>query len=346
MDLGDKIKKAGRVYRHFFNMSARHMSHALLLIDRKGEKMDGQNEIKKEASDANAITREYYDGLLIEQRLIGAVEASLETDVFGKRFSTPIMMGAFSMLPSFGDGRERATLEYARVIKKLNMVNWIGMMSNDETQDILDIHPDTIRIVKPFADKDKVFSQIAYAQEHGALAVGMDIDHIFGSGGKYDIVNGEQMGPQTAEDISEYVRSTDLPFVVKGVLSVRDAAICAECGVKGIMVSHHHGRLPYAIPPVALLESMRREFGNSRDILIFADCGIDTGADAFKAIASGADAVSIGRTTLTSLIQDGKEGLETYLRSMNEELAMIMGFTGAANVGDISQDMLHRKDRI
>ena len=46
-------------------------------------------------SDANAITRRYLDSILIEERLIGAQTASLETEIFGTKFSTPVMMPAF-----------------------------------------------------------------------------------------------------------------------------------------------------------------------------------------------------------------------------------------------------------
>ena len=49
-------------------------------------------------SDANAITRQYLDSILIEERLIDAQTASLETEIFGTKFCTPIMMPAFSHL--------------------------------------------------------------------------------------------------------------------------------------------------------------------------------------------------------------------------------------------------------
>ena len=36
------------------------------------------------------------DSILIEERLIDSDEASLETEIFGKTYKTPIMMPAFS----------------------------------------------------------------------------------------------------------------------------------------------------------------------------------------------------------------------------------------------------------
>ena len=52
--------------------------------------------------------------------------------------------------------------------------------------------------------------------------------------------------------------SPKLPFIVKGVLGVEDAIKCAEIGVKGIIVSHHHGRLPYAVPPMMVLPKIKK----------------------------------------------------------------------------------------
>ena len=54
-------------------------------------------------SDANAITRQYLDSILIEERLIDAQTASLETEIFGTKFRTPIMMPAFSHLYRYDD---------------------------------------------------------------------------------------------------------------------------------------------------------------------------------------------------------------------------------------------------
>ena len=152
-------------------------------------------------ANASAITRRYFDSILIEERLIDAVEASLETEILGRRFSTPIMMPAFSHLKHVSDKWENGMLEYVRAAKALGMLNWVGMMENDEIRDILSFGVPTVRIIKPYADRDKILGQMAYAEEHGAVALGMDIDHIFGNDGRYDIVFGEPMTRQTMADI-------------------------------------------------------------------------------------------------------------------------------------------------
>lgn len=289
--------------------------------------------------DANKTTREYLDGILIEERLIDSKEADSTFELWGETFSTPIMTPAFSHFKAFGEGRENGLVEYSRAMKELGAVNFIGMIENDGAKEIFDTGARTIRIVKPYKDRDKIISQLLYAKKQNAFAVGMDIDHIFGENGKYDVCVGEEMMAQSLEDIREFVGLTDLPFVVKGVLSVKDALKCYEAGAKGIIVSHHHGRMPFAIPPLMILPDIKEALADT-DMKIFVDCSIDTGADAYKAIALGADAVCVGRALMTSLEKDGVEGVKQFVTKMDQELRYIMGFTGAATLNDITADVL------
>jgi hypothetical protein len=48
--------------------------------------------------DANRITREYFDSLLIEMRHVGAVQPSTRLMLYGEEFATPIMTAALSHL--------------------------------------------------------------------------------------------------------------------------------------------------------------------------------------------------------------------------------------------------------
>lgn len=283
-------------------------------------------------------TREYLDSIMVEERLIDSVVPSLEMELFGEKFASPIMTPAFSHMRTFAPEQKDGMCEYSLAMKELNQVNWIGMGENDEFERVAATGARTIKIIKPYADRDKIFSQIEFAEAHGALAVGMDIDHIFGNDGNYDICMGEQMTAQSQADIAEYVKATKLPFIIKGVLSIRDAVKCAENGVQGIVVSHHHGRMPYALPPLMILPEIAEELQGK--IKIFADCGIDTGSDAFKALALGADGVSVGRAMMPSLKKNGCQGVMDYVTKMNNELRLMMAFTGCKTIKDIDQSLL------
>lgn len=291
-------------------------------------------------SDANEITARYMDSILIEERLIDSVKADVKTTILGETFNSPVLTPAFSHLGCY-EGREHNGLEeYSMATRECNTLNFVGMMENDMFQKIIDTGAKTVRIVKPYADNGKVRDQFQFAEAAGAFGIGMDIDHIFGMTG-YDIVVGETMAAQTTEMLRSYVESTKLPFVVKGVLSVADAVKCKEIGAKAIIVSHHHGRLPYAIPPMMVLPEIKEALAGS-GVEIFVDCGISTGADVYKALALGADAVAVGRSMLPHLEKGGVPGVVKYLNNVADELRYIMSSTGFSKVSEIDDSALYQ----
>lgn len=288
--------------------------------------------------DANEITEKYMDSILIKQRLIDSVIADTGTELFGEKFDMPIMTPAFSHLSHF-NGRELTGLEeYSIAAKNLNILNFVGMMENDLFEKIIATGAKTVRIVKPYDDNAKVRDQLKFAEEAGAFGVGMDIDHIFGEHGA-DVVIGEKMAVQTMDMLGSYVESTKLPFIVKGVLSAEDAVKCADIGATAVIVSHHHGRMPYAVPPMMVLPEIKDAL-KGRNVRIIVDCGIASGADVYKAIALGADAAAVGRSMLPSLEESGTEGVESFIRRVRDELRFIMSCTGFAAVSDVDDTCL------
>lgn len=290
-------------------------------------------------SDANEINERYMDGILIKERLIDSVVADTKISFLGEEFDMPVMMPAFSHLGCF-NGREKTGLEeYSLATKELNILNFVGMMENEGYDKIVATGAKTVRIVKPYADNGKVRDQMQYAESKGAFGIGMDIDHIFGEEGE-DIVIGEKMAVQTSEMLASYIESTKLPFFVKGVLSAEDAVKCANLGAKAIIVSHYHGRMPYAMPPMSMLPEIREALIGT-DVKIIVDCGIASGADVYKALALGADAAAVGRSMLPSLEENGVDGVVNFVRGVQKELRFIMSCTGFAKPSDIDESCLY-----
>ncbi|MBP5654345.1 MAG: alpha-hydroxy-acid oxidizing protein [Clostridiales bacterium] len=291
-------------------------------------------------SDANEITARYMDSILIKESLIDSVVADTSTELFGKKFASPVMTPAFSHLKEFGGRKLTGLEEYSIAAKNMNILNFVGMMENDMFSRIIDTGASTVRIVKPYANNGKVRDQMKFAEDSGAFGIGMDIDHIFGPDG-LDVVIGEQMAVQTSDMIRSYIESTKLPFFIKGVLSAEEASKCAELGASAIIVSHHHGRLPYAVPPLMVLPEISRVLEGT-GVKIIVDCGISSGADVYKCLALGADAAAVGRSMLPSLEEEGAEGAERFLRTVNNELRYIMSCTGFAAVDEIDDSFLVR----
>ncbi|MCR5178394.1 MAG: alpha-hydroxy-acid oxidizing protein [Lachnospiraceae bacterium] len=290
-------------------------------------------------SDANEITERYMDSILIGESFIDSVKADTGIHFLGADFSMPVMTPAFSHLGSYGGRKMNGLEEYSLAAKECNVLNFCGMMENDMFRKIADTGAKTVRIIKPYADNGKIRDQIAFAEEAGAFGVGMDIDHIFGEAG-YDVVVGEEMAAQTTDMLRSYVESTKLPFVVKGVLGVSDALKCAEIGARAIIVSHHHGRMPYAVPPMMVLPKIKEALKDTT-VKIIVDCGIASGADVYKALALGADAAAVGRSMFHHLENHGVAGVEDFLMHVGNELRFIMSCTGFSKVSDIDDSALY-----
>ena len=293
-------------------------------------------EMKKiRPGDSNQITREYFDSLLVEMRHLDGALPETGLELFGEQFNTPVMTAALSHL---GNVCENGMVQMAEGARLAGAVSWAGMGDEKELEDITATGARTIKIIKPYVDNDYILQRIAHAEKCGVMAVGMDIDHAFSGKGKYDVVLGMEMRPKSLEEMKEFVKATKLPFVVKGVLSVKDAEKCLEAGVKGIVVSHHHGIIDYAVPPLMILPEIVRVV--QKQIPVFVDCGIESGSDVFKALALGADAVCVGRALMGSLQVNGAEGVQEKIASLTEELAGIMARTGASDLSQIDPSVI------
>ncbi len=290
----------------------------------------------KYSSNPDVITRDYFDSLLLETRYIDSELPSTRIELFGEEFETPIMTAALSHLHNPADGMA----VYGKGAALADAVHWVGMGSDEELESVVATGARTIKIIKPHAENKEVFRKIEHAVAAGCFAVGMDTDHAFNSIGGYDDVFGLPMKSKSVEEISEFVQAAGVPFVVKGVLSPRDAEKCAKAGCAGLVVSHHHGMVDYSVPPLMVLPDIISAVG--REMPVFIDCGIESGMDAYKCLALGAKAVSVGRH-LMPLLKDGPDAVAKRIYEMNAELAGIMARTGVKSLADMDPTVIHRR---
>lgn len=291
------------------------------------------------SANAKELTRHYFDSLWLEERLMDSCVPETVFELYGKKFKTPIMTAALSHLGTFHPDAPNGMVDYAKGANLAGAVHWYGMGEEEEFEAVAATGAQTIRIVKPYADEEKIEKQLKNAERLGALAVGMDIDHMFDLKGNPDVCVGEKMAVKSSEDLRRYVEMTSLPFVVKGVLSVHDAVKCAEIGVKGIVVSHHGGRLNCAVPPLYVLPDIIKAVGDRMPV--FVDCGICSGTDAYKALALGATAVSVG-IHLIPYVKQGAEAVAKRMDEMTAELKGVMAYTGVKDVSCFDASVVHR----
>ena len=290
--------------------------------------------MERKSTSSDVITRAYLDSLLVEVRHLDAVMPSTEMTVYGKTFQTPVTTAALShMHRQYPDGMA----EMARGAHEAGALVFSGMGPQEELEGMIATGASVIKIIKTYADRQSIYDKIRHAEEHGALAVGLDIDHAFSRDG-YDVVEGLPMLPLSSKELSDMVRFTRLPFVIKGVLSRQDARKCLDAGVQGMVVSHHNGRLDCSVPPLMILPEILEE--TQKKVPLFVDCSLQSGLDVLKALALGATACSVGRPLMGPLHEKGAEGVKEKIEEITRDLRYAMAMTCSKDIKSIDPSIV------
>lgn len=190
-----------------------------------------------------------------------------------------------------------------------------------------------IPTVKPW-NVEMIREKMALVKDAGAFAAAMDID----AAGLPLLKNfNPPAGSKSVEELREIVKAAGVPFIVKGIMTVKGALKAKEAGAAAIVVSNHGGRVLDQCPATAeVLEEIAKAVDGS--MKIFVDGGIRSGTDVFKALALGADAVIIARPFVTAVYGGGREGVEAYIQKIGSELADTMAMCGVSSLAEITRD--------
>lgn len=184
-----------------------------------------------------------------------------------------------------------------------------------------------IAIIKP-RENSEIIKRIKIAEAAGAAAVGVDVD---GAGLVTMKLFNQPVGPKSLNDLKEIISSTNLPFIVKGILTVDEAKLCVAAGAAALVVSNHGGRcLNETFAPAEVLKDIADAVGD--EIIVLADGGVREGVDILKYLALGAKAVLIGRPIIWGSIGGRQEGVKVVLDTFKSQLYQSMILTGAEDV--------------
>lgn len=146
--------------------------------------------------------------------------------------------------------------------------------------------------------------------------------------------------PSLTWDDIDWLRSlTSLPVLVKGIVRADDAAEAVKRGAAGIVVSNHGGRQLESAPSgiEAVREVASAVVGR---VPVLMDGGVRRGVDVVKAIASGADAILIGRPVLWGLAVGGEEGVRRVLDILRAEIEQAMALCGCRTLAEVDAELL------
>lgn len=271
------------------------------------------------------------------------VDTTLE--LFGQKFKYPFFAGPVGAVnlhysDKFND------MTYNDLLVSACAENGIAAFTGDgvdpkvmesATAAIAKVNGRGIPTIKPW-NIDTIKVKMDLAHKAGAFAVAMDID----AAGLPFLKNmTPPAGGKSVDQLRRIAELAGVPFIVKGIMTVKSALKAKEAGAKAIVVSNHGGRVLDQSPATAeVLPEIVEAVGSEMKILV--DGGIRSGTDIFKALALGADGVLICRPFVTAVYGGEKEGVKIYIEKLAEELKDTMAMCGAFSLSEITKDMARR----
>lgn len=140
----------------------------------------------------------------------------------------------------------------------------------------------------------------------------------------------------TWESIDAVRKQWDGPLFIKGILTPEDALRAVSAGADGIYVSNHGGRQLDSSPSSIRALPSIVDAVDGRMSVIF-DSGVRSGDDIAKALAVGADLVSVGRAWGYGNAAAGAAGVRRVLEILDSELSLAMGMLGARSVAELDR---------
>jgi L-lactate dehydrogenase (cytochrome) len=156
---------------------------------------------------------------------------------------------------------------------------------------------------------------------------------------------GKQIDPTlTWKDMRWFRKIWDGRMIIKGIMSADDARQALDCGADGLIVSNHGGRqLDPGISSISALPEIVKSVGDRTEIVF--DGGVRRGADVIKAIALGANGVSLGRAYAYGLGAAGEAGVTRAIELLKAEIVAsltLMGIGSIRQLREIGPDALRR----
>ena len=265
--------------------------------------------------------------------------------VFGREFAYPFFAGPVGAV-NLHYGEKYKDAAYNDILVSACAEAGIAAFTGDGTNpEVMEAATEAIRrsggvgvpTVKPWSGA-VVREKMELVRGCGAFAAAMDID----AAGLPFLKNMiPPAGSKTTAELAEIIRSAGVPFIVKGIMTVKGALKARDAGAAAIVVSNHGGRVLDQCPATAeVLPEIAEAVGDSMTVLV--DVGIRCGTDIFKALALGADGVLICRPFVTAVYGGEKEGVAELVGRLGAELKDTMAMCGAHSLGEITREMVWR----
>lgn len=308
-----------------------------------------------------------FDDVQIYPRVLTSIDSpDTTTEILGIKTSMPIMAACPA---AQGLAHSQGEKDTAKGIAAAGTIMSESTYSTFTVEDICKAAPGAPNFFQIYASKDWNTNQamLDMAQKAGCKAIvwtvdaavvghreSDQIDHFVypmpmanlealssgGTGKSVGDLYSETMQSMSSDDVKRLTEMSQLPVIVKGVQHPDDAEAAMEGGASAIWVSNHGGRQLNGAPSsFEMLPGIADRVAKSVPLIF--DSGIRSGEDVFKALASGADMVAIGRPLLYALACGGAQGVQDLMNAINEQLKTTMQLGGCKTVEDIKKTSLY-----
>jgi isopentenyl diphosphate isomerase/L-lactate dehydrogenase-like FMN-dependent dehydrogenase len=145
--------------------------------------------------------------------------------------------------------------------------------------------------------------------------------------------------PFTWDYVKRLKDATPMKVVLKGIVTREEAELAVEHGADGVFVSNHGGRAENSLR--STIECLPEVVAGVKGrVPVFIDSGVRRGADIFKALALGADAVGIGRPYVWGLGGFGQDGVDRVIELLLDEFQMVMRQTRTTTLDQIRPEFV------
>jgi L-lactate oxidase len=286
--------------------------------------------------------------------LTGYKDADRSTTVLGSQLATPLMVSAMA---AHAMAHETAEIGSAKGTNAAGALYCAGSLSTKTLEEIAQVCPGPkwFQIYLP-ADRGVAAAVLGRAKAAGYTAIVFTIDTVVGSNRETDRRNrfvspfpggnfpgqGGGYGREPIkrdldwDDVEFIQKTTDLPVLLKGVMTPDLAVAAVEHGCAGVQVSNHGGRQLDDVSAAFTALPKIAEALHGRAVIVI-DGGVRRGQDVFKALALGANVVAIGRPVLYGLALGGWMGVQAVFQHLDAELEMTMRLAGARTIAEISK---------
>jgi isopentenyl diphosphate isomerase/L-lactate dehydrogenase-like FMN-dependent dehydrogenase len=300
--------------------------------------------------------------------LVDVSDASIETTALGARVSMPLLVSPTAFQRMIDPDGECATARAAAAAGTLMTLSTIATATPAEVAVAAPGAPRWFQLYW-FKDEGVTRSLVDQAVESQFQAIVLTIDAPGTLGRRerdirtgftvvepipaFAAATGRPSGATPAEvfsliesrltwrDLEKLRGMSDLPLVVKGVLTREDARLAVDAGVDAVVVSNHGGRqLDTVLAGIDALPEVVDEVGAETEV--FVDGGVRRGTDVVKALALGARAAMIGRPVLWGLAAGGENGVRDVLEMFKREIALAMVLAGCADCASVTRDHVAR----